>query len=58
MRVITVLTTLADVDGKSGDRAAVVVFMRVHRAIITQAAHELVISWRYRGKAVVFIIRD
>ena len=58
MRVITVLATLADVDGKSGDRAALVVFVRVHCAIVAQAAHELIIGWRYQSEAIVLIIRD
>jgi len=56
--VVTILATFADEDIKARDRAAFFVLVCVHRAVFAQAAHELVVSWRYRGKAVVLVIGD
>ena len=58
LRVEAALTAFADVHGKARDWPSVLVFMRVHRTVITETAHELIIGRCYRGKAAVLLIGD
>ena len=56
LRVEAALTAFADVHGKTRDWSPVFGFMRVHRAIVTETAYELIIGRCYRGKAAVLLI--
>ena len=62
MRMVALLATLTYVYLKTRDRSAVRILVRVHGAIIAEAAYELirVVQGRHRGdsEAVIALIRD
>ena len=58
MRVVALLAALADVHRKTRDLPPVLILVRVHRAIVAETAHELIVGRSHRGEAVVVLIGD
>ena len=56
--MVAPLAALADVYGKTRDLPPVAVLVRVHRAIVAETAHELIVGRSHRSEAVVILIGD